>query len=673
MTASLDDAYRLITIDIKAANDPMPAIRLAGGDIAGRVIKVTGWPSGYAPRIAYNPAPDGNASGGYLEAARTGIDSANYGYAYFELPRGIFKSTHAVLAFELLDGGDTVISSRRIPVIVEPPVVNADGGEAYDGLSDLHDAVTIAKDAANTATTAESTFNQAVRDGTAAMNGAISDFNTKGDKAISDNTDRVTALIGSTSIDATSHEVSPATAPSVTKTGTGTQATFDFALPRAPHVDATAEAATDGAAAVTASTDGSGDTVLHFSLPRGASIGTVTAHATEAGSEATASTTRDGDGDWVLDLGLPRGEQGPQGPAGGPKGDKGEKGDSGATGPQGPQGEKGEKGDPGPRGPAGSDATVPIATAAEVGKVKPGNGLGVDAVGTLTNLLASGLHVYKGSWQATLNTHNGYKTELSPTPTDSDPAKIGDLVVLPDGRVGVINYVNTADDNKYYGIGSYWALRSNAVSAGITSLQLRKTGSGSANTDVSAIPLKNGYFEAGKDWSTTRTAVSIVSKDATLDYTDRGAITVQSVALSCEDDTDAGTLCQSIKAGRALTFSLMNNFKRVDLADAVIDTSGGWVRITFNTPQEFCPPSLESWFLIEIGLDLTSATSTQAAEIEKSATSLQSLGYDEPAITARLAETGYTVSFDAGGKPTATPTAQVDPPETAGPTIGGLS
>ena len=672
MTASLDDAYRLITIDIKAANDPMPAIRLAGGDIAGRVIKVTGWPSGYAPRIAYNPAPDGNASGGYLEAARTGIDSANYGYAYFELPRGIFKSTHAVLAFELLDGRDTVISSRRIPVIVEPPVVNADGGEAYDGLSDLHNAVTIAKDAASKATTAESTFNQAVRDGKAAMNGAISDFNTKGDKAISDNTDRVTALIDGASIDATSHEVTPATAPSVTKTGSGTQATFDFALPRAPHVAATAEAATDGTAAVTASTDGDGDTTLHFSLPRGASIGTVTAHATEAGSEATASTTRDSDGDWVLDLGLPRGEQGPQGPAGGPKGDKGEKGDPGATGPQGPQGPQGEKGDTGPQGPAGSDATVPIATAAEAGKVKPGNGLGVDAFGALSNLLASGLHVYKGSWQATPSTHNGYKTELSPLPTDSDPAKIGDLVALPDGRIGVIDYVDATNDHGYYGIGSYWALRSNAVSAGITGLQLLKTGSSSETIQASAVPLKNGYFEAGKDLKSVRGALSIVSKNIPVEYEDRGAITVQSVTLACEVETDAEALRQSIEAGKALIFGLEGNTKRSDLADAVIDASGGYVHITFNTPQELTPPSDESYFLIEIGFDLTPPTSAQAAEIEKSAASLQALGYDEPAITARLADTGFAVSFDASGKPTATPTAQVDPPVTDGPTIGGL-
>lgn len=648
MTASLDDGYRLITIDIKAANDPMPAIRLAGGDIAGRVIKVTGWPSGYAPRLAYNPNPDGSASGGYIESARTGIDSANYGYAYFELPRGIFKSTHAVLAFELLDGEDTVISSRRIPVIVEPPVVNADGGEAYDGLSDLHNAAAIAKDAASTAATAEATFDKAVRDGKTAMDAAIGNFNTKGNQAIEADTARVTALIDGASIDATSHEVAPATAPSVTKNGTGMQATFDFGLPRAPHVAATAEAATDGTAAVTASTDGNGDTILHFSLPRGASIGTVTAHATEAGSEATASTTRDGNGDWILDLGLPRGEQGPQGPAGGPKGDKGDKGDP------------------------GSDANVPIATSTEAGKVKPGNGLGVDADGTLSNLLASGLHVYKGSWQAPLGATNGYKTELSPTPTDSDPAKIGDLVALPDGRIGVINYVNTANANGYYGIGSYWNLVSSntAVSAGITSI----TAQNSAGEEkiIFTVPLKNGIFSAGMKQAASRDAVAVFTKEGGVSA--QGDLTLKKIRLQCENLDEASGLSAILSAGKNLTIGITGyGVVQVDVAAVTFSPGGnGIVDIAFNTPQTISTLNDGSLFFIEIGFDLTASTSAQAAEIEKSAASLQALGYDEPAITARLADTGYTVSFD-GGKPTATPTAQVEPPETAGPTIGGLS
>lgn len=658
--------------DIQA---PIPPVRLSGSNNKGATIVVT-WPKSYGHiSMAYLEAND--ASGSRLGDIwkPSGIDqdegSATWHPTTAQLAR-LLGTSGAYLALRLEDENGTILVTRRFAIVVEDPVITAASVESEGLLLDLRRSAATAAQAKQDAVDAEATFDQAVRDGKTTMNEAISDFNTKGNQAIEADAARVTELIDGASIDAASHEVTPADGPSVTKNGTGTQATFDFALPRAPHVDATAEAAADGEAAVTASTDGNGDTTLHFSLPRGASIGTVTAHATEAGSEATASTTRDSNGDWSLDLGLPRGEQGPQGPAGGPKGDKGEKGEKGDPGATGPQGPQGEKGDIGPQGPAGSDATVPIATAAEAGRVKPGNGLGVDAFGTLSNLLASGLHVYKGSWQATLNTHNGYRTELSPTPTDSDPAKIGDLVVLPDGRIGVINYVNEAEDNGYYGIGSYWALRSNAVSAGIIGLQLLKTGSSGEATYASTVPLKNGYFEAGKDWRSVRGAVSIASKNLPVEYVDRGAITVQGVTLACEVETDSEVLRQSIKAGRTLIFGLEGNTKRVDLADAVIDASEGWVRITFSTPQELTPPSDEQWFLIEIGLDLTASTSAQAAEIEKSAASLQALGYDEPAITARLADTGYAISFD-DGRPTATPTAQVDPPETDGPTIGGLS
>lgn len=648
MPASLDDGYRLITIDIKTANDPMPAIRLAGGDIAGRILKVSGWPSGYTPRIAYNPAPDGSASGGYIKSARTGIDSGNYGYAYFELPRSIFRSAHAVLAFELLDG-EHVISSRRIPVIVEPPVVNADGGEAYDGLSDLHNAVTIAKDAASKATTAESTFNQAVRDGKDAMDQATSDFITKGNQAIAADTQRVTDLIDSASIDATSHEVAPATAPSVTKTGSGTQATFDFGLPRAPHVGATAEAATDGAAAVTTSTDSDGDTTLHFSLPRGASIGTVTAHATEAGSEATASTTRDSNGDWVLDLGLPRGEQGPQGPAGGPKGDKGEKGD------------KGDPGRDGIDGKDGSDASVPVATATEAGKVKPGNGLAVDGNGTLLNLLAAGRHVYQGSYQMVIGARNGYITELTPQPTYLDPAKIGDLIVLPDNRIGVIDYVNVSNENAYYGIGSYFTLTQDPV-------RLVQLESMHVNAPGGAIDYYYPYalatyedFHALKGTSTIDFGVPFATTSALAN----AELTPMDFKLKFHSEAEAAFIAPLITKCCINTEAPSNGAYFPCTATA----NGTSVSCNFSTADTFTvstPTALTVSFYI-------STASTQAAEIEKSAASLQALGYDEPSIIARLADTGYTVSFDAAGKPTATPTAQVDPPETDGPTIGGLS
>lgn len=358
--------------DIQA---PIPPVRLSGSNNKGATIVVT-WPTSYGHvSMAYLEAND--ASGSRLGDMwkPSGIDQDN-GTATWrpttaQLVR-LLGTSGAYLALKLEDENGTILVTRRFAIVVEDPVITAASVESEGLLLDLRKSAATAAQAKQDAADAEATFDKAVRDGKTAMSEAIGDFNTKGDKAISDNTDRVTALIDGASIDATSHEVAPATAPSVTKTGSGTQATFDFGLPRAPHVDATAEAATDGTAAVTASTDGNGDTTLHFSLPRGASIGTVTAHALEAGSEATASTTRDGNGDWTLDLGLPRGEQGAQGPAGGPKGDKGE---------------KGEKGDPGKDGAPGTSLKWYALDDVRIGTVAMYVSSNVYHIGALTGLV----------------------------------------------------------------------------------------------------------------------------------------------------------------------------------------------------------------------------------------------------------------------------------------------
>lgn len=89
----------------------------------------------------------------------------------------------------------------------------------------------------------------------------------------------------------------------------------------------------------------------------------------------------------------PQGIQGETGPIG-PQGPKGEKGEAGPTGPQGepgPQGARGEKGETGaqgPQGPAGDAGQ--LATASTPGIVKPGNGLTVEADGTLNATSTSG-------------------------------------------------------------------------------------------------------------------------------------------------------------------------------------------------------------------------------------------------------------------------------------------
>lgn len=146
-----------------------------------------------------------------------------------------------------------------------------------------------------------------------------------------------------------------------------------------------------------------------------------------------------------------KGDQGDTGPQG-EKGDPGQQGPRGETGPQGPRGETGPQGEKGDPGDAGGVATDTVA-----GVVKPGNGLEVTEDGTLDCLLLAGHHIYRGSWQAPIGATNGYKSELTPQPTATDPAKVGDLIVLPDKRIGVINYVGTSDTS-YYGIGSYYSL-----------------------------------------------------------------------------------------------------------------------------------------------------------------------------------------------------------------------
>lgn len=57
----------------------------------------------------------------------------------------------------------------------------------------------------------------------------------------------------------------------------------------------------------------------------------------------------------------PQGEQGPQGPAG-PAGATGATGPAGPQGEQGPKGEKGDTGEQGPQGPAGQAATIQVGT-----------------------------------------------------------------------------------------------------------------------------------------------------------------------------------------------------------------------------------------------------------------------------------------------------------------------
>lgn len=373
MDASLYDSYRLIDIAIPDANAPVPTIRLAGGDIAGRVLRVTGWPKAYTPRLAYNPNPDGNVSGGYIDAAQTGVGADGTGYACFELPRAIFKVAHAVLAFELLDGGGTtVISSRRIPVTVEEPVVNTDGGEAYDGLSDLHNAVAIAKASASDIADAEAAFSATA--------------------------DKVNKLVEDTTFTFDCTPIAPSEPPTVsadtednkTTDGTvtiGNDIRVHVKAPRAYQFDSDGDVEFvdpngDAGVELTTKTDSSDSSIqsehFKFTLPKSPYIKEVVAVRGENAS-ATLSTI---DGGYRrLILTLPKGDKGD-------KGEKGEKGNSGnvaTTTVAGVVKPDGTTITVTSDGTVTAKATTPIATTSKVGTVKPdGETITVATDGTIT-------------------------------------------------------------------------------------------------------------------------------------------------------------------------------------------------------------------------------------------------------------------------------------------------
>lgn len=345
-----DELGRLVSIDITDINQPIDPIRVSGDDIAGRVLKISypniSNPSGLRPRLAYNPAPDSNASGGYIEAEQTGIvETTGRLTAYFTLPRAIYRNPHGVLAFQLCND-DMVVATRRITVIVEPPVVNADGGEAYDGLTDLHNAVAIAKDAKNNVDTlitdANARFDSTISNANTQLDSTISNANSRLDSTISDANNRLDSTISDASnrLDSTISEADTRLNEEIENVRKKTTLTAS-AETLNPNQTPTAFISNVGP-------DSLGN--VNIGIPRAARVG-ATMTTLDSDTEGYVNTTTDENGDVTLSLGVPRGLTGA-------KGDKGEKG------------EKGNAGD--------------VATEVTAGCVIPGEGLSVDTEGHLS-------------------------------------------------------------------------------------------------------------------------------------------------------------------------------------------------------------------------------------------------------------------------------------------------
>lgn len=122
----------------------------------------------------------------------------------------------------------------------------------------------------------------------------------------------------------------------------------------------------------------------------------------------------------------PQGEQGPQGPAG-PAGATGATGPAGAQGAQGPKGDKGDTGEQGPQGPAGQAATIQVGT---VTTGEPGTNASVTNSGTSSAavfdfVIPRGQDGSGGGGAAGVSSFNGRTGAVVPQDGDYTAAQVG--------------------------------------------------------------------------------------------------------------------------------------------------------------------------------------------------------------------------------------------------------
>ena len=341
-------SFRTITIDIQQVNDYIPPIIVSAADDNGRRLKfvavqdgqpVTGFTSA---RLYYDPRPrDVMSIGDYVD----GVQDGN-GFV-FTIPVGSLYAGQATAAVSFTDAhGETY--SRDFTLLVESSgtKIFESGDSQGTRIDKLVENIQQYADAASGAAT------DAAR---SADNAQVSAT------AAGDARDEARRIADNFDVTATATKGEPGSEASVDVTKNDTNYKLAFTIP-------TGEAGQQGIQGP------KGDTGPANAL----TIGTV--KASEPGAAAEATITGDAPAQ-VLNLVIPRGEQGPQGIQG-LKGDPGDTGPKGEQGNPGPQGEQGPKGDIGPEGPQGETGPANVLTIGTVEASEPGSNPSANITGT---------------------------------------------------------------------------------------------------------------------------------------------------------------------------------------------------------------------------------------------------------------------------------------------------
>ncbi|KFI49737.1 hypothetical protein [Bifidobacterium biavatii] len=233
------EKYRTIEATLDLANDYAPPIRLNAGDLDGRILKfnITDGGNdvddlnGLSARLTWNRDPTNpNSGGGFTDMTKTaGTDNPAGVYRVSftaPVPRSLLQDAgeRTVLGIDIEDADGGIISSRNIPVMVEPARVNPKAPEIADPLKDLHDTIDEAKQ-----------------------------------------------MIAEASIDiGTVTTLTPAKNATSALTGIGLKRQLNLGIPRGSKISSVTATALDAATpTVNTSTDANGDTIIALGLPRG--------------------------------------------------------------------------------------------------------------------------------------------------------------------------------------------------------------------------------------------------------------------------------------------------------------------------------------------------------------------------------------------------------------------
>lgn len=276
----------------------------------------------------------------FVSASMTGEDTWGFKVA---VPRAAFTNltgSHTAMAIEVQkttgtgsSANDEIVCSRTFNAIVDESVLKAGDGTDPDPLEEWHNLINHGDgqiqdmvDRGNAAIAEFNTNGQHAIDGfNTKGNTAVDAFNTKGDNAVHTfEVNSAKSIVDfNTKSDKAVADFDTSSKAKLDKFDTDSQAAIDGVNTVKNDMQSLVDGANIAAGTVTERkpneaptfelTGDKWDKTMNLGLPRGASIASITATTLQSGQQATVTSNKNADGDYNVEVGLPTGPQGVDG------------------------------------------------------------------------------------------------------------------------------------------------------------------------------------------------------------------------------------------------------------------------------------------------------------------------------------------------------------------------